>query len=216
MLVVFESARASSFAPYDPSATTTPFFAELSRAGALVETAYAVVPHTTKSLVSIHCGIYPRLDPEPYEAEAKVIPVRCLAALLGDVGYATAFFQPADANFERRRELVEQFGFDLFVGKKSLASNGFDATNYLGLEDRALLRPVMAWVDEQRALCPLGLDSVFAPPLCVACRICGTAPFGQSAAERLREHTRLYRSVRPRSVRRIPAQRPARPDPSLS
>ena len=191
--------------PDDPSATTTPFFAELSRAGALVETAYAVVPHTTKSLVSIHCGIYPRLDPEPYEAEAKGIPVRCLAELLGDVGYATAFFQPADANFERRRELVAQFGFDLFVGKQSLAANGFDATNYLGLEDRALLRPVMAWVDEQRgpfALSVLTLSShhPYALPAGFA---------GQHRSENRQENdyanTLAYTDRFVRIVRRIPA-----------
>ena len=149
VIVVLESARAKSFSAYSGGPAVTPFFDELSRGGTLVENAYTVVPHTTKALVSIQCGIYPRLDPEPREAEERGIPVKCLPDLLRQADYASAFFQPAEENFERRRELVDRFGYDLFVGRQSLPSKGFDDSNYLGLEDRALLHPVMNWVDQQ-------------------------------------------------------------------
>ncbi|MET0591482.1 MAG: LTA synthase family protein, partial [Polyangiaceae bacterium] len=149
VLVVLESARARSFSPYDSGMTATPFFQELSERGALVENAYTVAPHTTKALVSIQCGIYPRLDPEPYEAVEKGIPVRCLPDLLRDVGYRSAFFQPAEEHFERRKDLVREFGYEHFAGKQSLGGRGFDESNYLGFEDRTLLDPVTEWVDRQ-------------------------------------------------------------------
>ena len=149
VLVILESARARSFSSYGSGMTATPFFEELTQRGALVERAYTVAPHTTKALVSIQCGIYPRLDPEPYEAVEKGIPVRCMADLLRKAGYRSAFFQPAEENFERRKDLVREFGYDHFAGKQSLAAVGFDESNYLGFEDKALLRPVMDWVDGQ-------------------------------------------------------------------
>lgn len=149
VLIVLESARARSFSPYGNGIDATPFFEELAQRGALVENAYTVAPHTTKALLSIQCGIYPRLDPEPYEAVEKGIPVRCLPDLLRDVGYRSAFFQPAEENFESRRDLVREFGYEHFAGKQSLHASGFDESNYLGFEDRALLRPVMDWVDGQ-------------------------------------------------------------------
>jgi hypothetical protein len=151
VLVVLESARARSFSAYGNGVAATPFFEELTHRGALVENAYTVAPHTTKALVSMQCGIYPRLDPEPYEAVEKGIPVRCLPDLLRQVGYRSAFFQPAEENFERRRDLVREFGYDHFAGKQSFRESGFDESNYLGFEDRALLRPVMEWVDQQRS-----------------------------------------------------------------
>jgi lipoteichoic acid synthase len=149
VLVVLESARARSFTPYGNRLSSTPFFEELAERGALVENAYTVAPHTTKALVSIQCGIYPRLEPEPYEAVEKGIPVRCLPELLRDAGYRSAFFQPAEENFERRKDLVREFGYGDFAGKQSLPSRGFDESNYLGFEDRALLGPVTEWVDQQ-------------------------------------------------------------------
>jgi lipoteichoic acid synthase len=149
VLVILESARARSLSPYANGTPTTPFFQELSQKGSLIENAYAVIPHTTKALVSIQCGIYPRLDPEPYEAIERGIPVRCLPNLLRDVGYTSAFFQPAEENFERRKDLVREFGYDLFAGKQSLGGAGFDESNYLGFEDKVLVRPVMEWVDRQ-------------------------------------------------------------------
>jgi lipoteichoic acid synthase len=149
VLVVLESARAKSFSPYANGVAVTPFFDELAKRGALVENAYTVAPHTTKALVSIQCGIYPRLDPEPYEAVEKGIPVRCLPDLLRDAGYRSAFFQPAEENFERRKDLVREFGYGAFTGKQSLRAPGFDESNYLGFEDRALIEPVMEWVDRE-------------------------------------------------------------------
>jgi arylsulfatase A-like enzyme len=149
VLVVLESARARSFSAYGNLLGATPFFEELTKRGALVENAYTVAPHTTKALVSIQCGIYPRLDPEPYESFEKGIPVHCLPDLLRDAGYRSAFFQTAEENFERRKDLVREFGYDHFAGKQSLPSGGFDESNYLGFEDRAVLRPAMEWVDQQ-------------------------------------------------------------------
>ena len=150
VLVILEAARASSFNPYMDEYETTPFFRELAQRGVLVRNAYAVVPHTTKALVSIECGVFPRLDPEPTEADPDEIPSPCLAELLGRRGYATAFFQPADGNFERRRDLVRRFGYGSFFDLKSVESRGFEQVNYFGCEDRAMLPAIWDWVDQQK------------------------------------------------------------------
>ncbi len=127
----------------------TPTLVALAARGAFVERAYTVVPHTSKSLVSILCGFYPKLSPEVDEAKPQGIPRPCLPRLLGQKGYATGFFQTAEQNFELRGDLVEQLGFAHFQGKESIDGSGFDESSYFGWEDDAMLRPIGDWVGQQ-------------------------------------------------------------------
>ena len=121
----------------------------LAARGAFVEQAYTVVPHTSKSLVSILCGFYPKLSPEVDEAKPHGIPRPCLPRLLGQQGYATGFFQTAEQNYELRADLVDQLGFDHFQGKESIDGTGFDESSYFGWEDDAMLRPIGDWIGQQ-------------------------------------------------------------------
>ena len=72
-------ARAVEFEPapaitgISPRATPTAIVMSVACSATLRVGDSPVVPHTTKSLVSIQCGIYPRIDPEPYEAEKQGI-----------------------------------------------------------------------------------------------------------------------------------------------
>lgn len=127
----------------------TPTLNALASRGAFVEQAYTVVPHTSKSLVSILCGFYPKLSPEVDEAKPRGIPRPCLPRLLGEQGYATGFFQTAEQNFELRADLVDQLGFDHFQGKESIDGSGFDESSYFGWEDDAMLRPIGDWIGQQ-------------------------------------------------------------------
>ena len=127
----------------------TPNLQALAARGAFVEQAYTVVPHTSKSLVSVLCGFYPKLSPEVDEAKPQGIPRPCLPRLLGQKGYATGFFQTAEQNFELRGDLVEQLGFAHFQGKESIDGSGFDESSYFGWEDDAMLRPIGDWVGQQ-------------------------------------------------------------------
>lgn len=128
---------------------TTPVLRNLAASGAEGERVYTVIPHTSKALVSIVCGIYPRVEIGSFEASPGGIPVRCLPNLLREHGYATAFFQPAEEKFERRSDLVREMGFERFVGKESLNGAGFDESSYFGWEDDAMIAPFSQWLDQQ-------------------------------------------------------------------
>lgn len=155
VLVAIESTRFSATTPYVPSLTTTPFLDGLAKGGVQVKTAYTVVPHTTKALVPMHCGIYPKLVKSIIEPDEGAIPTDCLARRLARVGYATYFIQPARSSFERREGLVQNFGFAEFDSKETLPNEGFDESSYFGFEDDVMLAPALEWIDAQT--CPFFL-----------------------------------------------------------
>jgi arylsulfatase A-like enzyme len=134
---------------YTPDLPTTPFLGKLAAEAVRVEQAYAVVPHTSKALIPIQCGVHPKITTAIQEANPGGIPAACLADLLKDQAYATAFIQPAEEGFERRRGLVANFGFETFMGKESLPADGFEESSYFGYEDDSMLEPALHWVDGQ-------------------------------------------------------------------
>ena len=149
VILVLESTRARSVTPYNPEIKNTPVMDDLSRRGRLVENAYTTIPHTSKALVGINCGFYPKIDTPIEEAQAGVLPVDCLARLLKKKGYSTAFFQPAEEGYEGRNSLVKHFGYSYFKGKESLPSKGFHESSYFGYEDDIMLEPSLEWADKQ-------------------------------------------------------------------
>jgi arylsulfatase A-like enzyme len=146
VIVILESARAVSTTPYTPDLETTPFLARLAGEGVRVAHAFAPVPHTSKALISILCGRDPKVSTAIHEARPGGVPGRCLPGLLAERGYATAFIQPAEEDFERRRGLVANFGFATFMGKESLPE-GFEESSYFGYEDASMLGPLLEWVE---------------------------------------------------------------------
>jgi len=147
VMVVLESTRAQSTTPY-ADIETTPFMAELAQDSVVAKKAYAVVPHTSKALVASICGVTPPLDTDLTESEPNAIPADCLADLLGEQGYNTAFFQSATENFERRPALVENFGYEDFYPVNYMDKEGFEEANYFGYEDDIMLEPSREWLLE--------------------------------------------------------------------
>jgi len=147
VLIFLESMRAKSTTLFDPDLPTTPELAELAARGATVDSMWTTVPHTSKALVSLLCGIHPRPQQEITEAGPEGLPTTCLPQLLRDHGWSTAFIQPATAMFERRDEFVKNAGFEAFISRESLDGEGFEETSYFGFEDDAMLKPALAWVD---------------------------------------------------------------------
>ena len=148
VLIFLESTRARSTTPYNKDIDTTPFLNELSKESLMAERAYAVVPHTSKALVATHCGVDPPLDDEKTESEPDVIPARCIADLLKEQGYQTAFFQSATEDFEQRRMLVENLGHEDFFPIEVMSKEGFQEANYFGYEDDIMLEPSRTWLEE--------------------------------------------------------------------
>ena len=148
LLFVLESARADALTTYNPARKTMPFVDKLARTGLVVERSYTTVPHTTKSLVPIHCGIQPQIAAGFAESTPGALPGDCLARVLRRLGYATAYFQASESFFERQRDLVAQYGYEDFYGLKDIPARDFETVNYFGLEDKAMLAPALAWIDK--------------------------------------------------------------------
>lgn len=146
VMVFMESTRAQSTTPYKKDLKTTPFLNELSKESLVAERAYSVVPHTSKALTATNCGVAPPLDTENTEADPDAIPAQCLASLLKQRGYNTAYFQSATEEFERRGELVDNFGYEDFFPVDSMKKQGFEEANYFGYEDDIMLEPSRNWL----------------------------------------------------------------------
>ena len=150
VLVHLESTRAKSVTPYNENLETTPFMEELAKESLLAENAYAVVPHTTNAMATANCGIDPPLNPWQTSSLGDRVLSRCLADLLGDQGYDTAWFTSSTSTFEIERlpELVKNLGYQEFYPLESMDTEGFEQANYFGYEDDVMLEPSRKWLEE--------------------------------------------------------------------
>jgi phosphoglycerol transferase MdoB-like AlkP superfamily enzyme len=146
VLIQLESTRARSVTPYNEELRTTPFLDSLAEKSLVAENAYTTVPHTSNSITAINCGTAPPTTPRGTDSLAEDVPSRCLPKLLSEQGYNTAFFQSATQNFESRRKVVENFGYEDFFPLESMDKEGFERTNYFGYEDNIMLEPSRKWL----------------------------------------------------------------------
>ena len=147
-LIHLESTRERSVTPYVADIGTTPYLAALARNSLLIERAYTTITHTSNAITSVNSGLYPSPVTEIVEAEPGGIPARCLAGLLGEQGYKSAWFQSAERTFENRPQLVANFGYQHQEYEESMNRRGFQRANYLGYEDDIMLKPSRAWLEE--------------------------------------------------------------------
>jgi lipoteichoic acid synthase len=150
VLIHLESVRSRSVTPYNQNLQTTPFLNELAKESLVAERAYAVVPHTSKAIVSVNCGVEPHLVREITEAGPDGVPARCLADLLKEQGYDTVWFSSATEDFEDRPDLVKNFGYDEFYPVESMDKEGFQKSNYFGYEDDIMLEPSREWLEKHK------------------------------------------------------------------
>ena len=148
VLVVLESTRASSTGPYraghEPS--DTPFLDAIAAQGVVFDTAYTSVTHTSKAMVGLVCGAYPRLEVAVKENEPGGNTLTCLPELLRDLGYRTRFMQSARGDFENFPGLVENMGFDSWMMREQLGGRRYRRVGYFGMDEFALLDPALAWI----------------------------------------------------------------------
>ncbi|MCB1669914.1 MAG: sulfatase-like hydrolase/transferase [Gammaproteobacteria bacterium] len=146
VIVILESTRASATTPYNGELPTTPFLNSLKEKSLFVERAYAVMPHTSKALVALLCGVEPHLTMPITEATEDGIPAPCLPRLLAETGYRSVFFQSATQSFEARDGLVQNLGFDEFFPLERLDQEGMEPANYFGVEDAVMLAGSREWL----------------------------------------------------------------------
>ena len=145
VIIVLESTRADATSVYNPELDTTPFLKKISEKSIIARNAHSLIPHTSKCLVAIHCGIEPGIKTAIIEAEKHGIPAKCLPELLNEIGYKTVYFQTATEHFENRRGIVGNLGFSKFFPGNLLPKLNYQPTNYFGYEDRILLAPSKEW-----------------------------------------------------------------------
>ena len=150
VLIHLESARSRSVTPYNEDLDTTPYLDVLARDSLLAERAYTIVPHTSKAVTSINCGIDPHLVREITETEPGGVPARCLPELLKEQGYDSVWFSSATEHFEDRRDLVENFGYEDFLPVETMETEGFQRSNYFGYEDDIMLEPSRIWLEQHK------------------------------------------------------------------
>ena len=143
VLIHLESTRAQSTTPYNEDLETMPFLDELAKNSLVAEQAHVVLPRTAKGSLAVNCGVEPPLYSGP-EFGPSGIPDRCLADLLNEQGYRTAFFQSTrDSEFSN---LVKNFGYKEFYPYTSMDTEGFQWTNTFGYEDDIMLGPSEHWL----------------------------------------------------------------------
>lgn len=150
VFIHLESTRARSTTPYNEDINTTPYMDKLADQSLLAENAYTTVPHTSKAITAVNCGVNPNLVRPITEAEPNGIPARCLPELLTDQGYDSVFFQSATEDFENRRQIAKNFGYEEFYPLEALPKEGFEQANYFGYEDDIMLPPSKKWLEEQK------------------------------------------------------------------
>ena len=140
VLIILESVASNAL-----NENTSPNIHQLKKQALNIEHAFAVIPHTSKALVAIHCGFTPYLDSYLYESTLG-IPHQCLPALLRGKGYQSVYFQSPTEHFENRRALIQNIGFDEFLALESMDKNNFEKVNYFGYEDKIMLPKSHAWL----------------------------------------------------------------------
>lgn len=148
VLIHLESTRAQSVTPYNEDLETTPFLDELAKSSLLAERAYTTVPRSSKASVSVNCGIEPPLYPGP-EFEPNGIPSPCLADLLKEQGYDTAFFASTSSTMDNFGDVVQGFGYEEFYPVETMDTTGFQVTNTFGYEDDIMLGPSEQWLENR-------------------------------------------------------------------
>ncbi len=136
---------ATSLLPEGPR--TTPYLAQLRDRGVWFPNAYTVMPHSSKAITSILCGVYPVPLMREREAQPSGIPARCLPELLAQQGFVTRYFGAHSETYENRAQQTRNMGFADAITREDLDPTGFEEANYLAFEDDILLDPTSEWLE---------------------------------------------------------------------
>jgi len=144
-IIMLESTRRRSVDPY-VDLNITPFFESFAKTSLLLENMYTTTPHTSRAIYSILCGFFPRSGKGIVETLPGGVNHDCLAHLLSEQGYQSAFFQSATEDFEYRRQLVKNMGFKEFFPLEVFNTQGYEHANYFGYEDNIMLPDSERWI----------------------------------------------------------------------
>lgn len=148
---VLESTRADVL----DDASRSPFLNALSKESAVYSRSYTTTTHTSKSLFGILCGRPPVTSMTIIEARPNRY-VSCLPTALSASGYRTIFLQTALGEFEDRKDLASNLGFQEVVTQEDLQSERFKAAGFWAMDESAAI-PVMVEAVQKKDGRPLFL-----------------------------------------------------------
>jgi arylsulfatase A-like enzyme len=120
--------------------TVMPFIRGLAARSLKFPLAYTTTSHTSKSLFGLMCGRAPTTTMRIKEAEAGRA-AHCLPTALAGQGYRTVFVQTALGEFEDRKALATNVGFEAVVTREDLGG-GHQTAGLWAMDERAAI-PVM-------------------------------------------------------------------------
>ncbi len=120
VLVLFESTGARYCDLYGASYPTTPHLRRLAEHAATFDRFYAQGAVSTRALLSLFCGVYPRPDAEMEPIACPTLDLPSLPELFRAAGYATAFLHPTELDFQSNAAFLAARGFEHLIGVDEL------------------------------------------------------------------------------------------------
>ena len=153
-----ESARAKDVGAFGGRPGITPTIDAAARTARVYPSAYAHVPSTMHSMVSLILSVY---HPHTFRILARESPDIALPSLADELKrlrYRTGFFNASDNRFQRTGDFLRAHGFDRLEDYRSLKCRGetFVVTDdpswpfLSGRSSRCAVSALFDWVDEAR------------------------------------------------------------------
>lgn len=155
IIYVMESTGAKYVSGYNPAYDITPVIGSLASSSLVVTDAYAHVPASSYSLVSILAGITPRRSELSMTDNLPDFQFTGLPALLAAHGYRTGYFSSPDDRFQNNDGFASKAGFQVvrdsrdFNCKLDILGYEGSAESYLNTgNDHCLAAPVLDFIDK--------------------------------------------------------------------
>ena len=147
VLIMLESTGYQATLAEKSNKNVAPYLRELARGGLSFQQTYSFIPHTSKAIESILCGVEPTFGLEIVSGKSESALIEpCLPELLNSQGYNSVYFSPVRSEFEYRREFLQNVGFQQLYLMEDMDGTGHDRTGWLGYEESMILSPVRDWL----------------------------------------------------------------------
>jgi arylsulfatase A-like enzyme len=157
IVLLLEGMEAANLAAIGGHGGLTPQLDALAEQGLLFSHFFSNGTHTPRALDAILCGLYPRLLGPTTSIVQPDLPLRCLPAILGERGYATAFIHGGLIQFENRVNYLPHIGFqelrffEQFGPETKLQNAGWGTT------DADIYDHAIQWLDAKATQVPFFL-----------------------------------------------------------
>ncbi|MEM8594391.1 MAG: sulfatase-like hydrolase/transferase, partial [Pseudomonadota bacterium] len=127
-----------------------PFLQSLKDKAVVFGDSITVIPGTSKSLISMLCGIYPFVS--HFAFESLTVPGTCLPKLLNEHQFDSVFFRASTEYFDNHSGIHRQTGFKEVVSPEKLLSDNQDVTytSFAGVDERDVLPKMSSWLNKRK------------------------------------------------------------------